>query len=327
MLHRIDPDQCSYVQTILTQFQMADCKGIWTPMESNSHQSPWLNHTDIINASESQSKVGSIMYDMLGSRRDLAYTICTLSKHNNRPTRSHHTALQRVFHYLQQTQYTAIRYEYSKTEPPVFPKMDGCSDSDWAGDKDQRSSTSGYVFSLCGRAILRKSRKQDVVATSTTEAEYVGLTEAAKESVWLRRLLIELESRVARDTTLNITGDHLRLLNEQLKSLDTGPNEITNDCVHKVTLTSTTPQTIYADNQGAIKLSHNPQFHARTKHIDIRYHYIRTARQRNEVLVAYIPTMNMTADILTKALISVRYGASGAPKKRGPPAQLPALPR
>ena len=307
ILHRIDLHQSPYIQTTLTRFQMADCKGIATPMESNSHQSPCLNDTDIINASEYQSKVGSIMYAMLGSRPDLADTISTLSKHNNRPTGSHHTAPQRVFRYLQQTKITAIGYERSKTEPQVFPKMVGYSDSDWAGDKDQRRSTSGYVFTLCGGAISWKSRKQDVVATSSTEAEYVALTEAAKESVWLRRLLIELESRVSPDTTLNITGDHFRLLNEHWKSLDTGPKEITNDCVHKVTLTSTTPQTIYADNQGAIKLSDNPQFHARTKHIDIGYHYIRTARERNEVLVAYIPTMNMTADILTKALMREKH--------------------
>lgn len=143
------------------------------------------------------------------------------------------------------------------------------------------------------------------VATSSTEAEYVALTEAAKEAVWLRRLLIELESRVITLTMPNITNDHFHHLKAQWESLYTKAQSTSNDSASQ--LTSTRPQIIYADNQGAIKLSDNPQFHARTKHIDIRYHYIRTARDRNEVLVTYIPTAEMTADILTKALMREKH--------------------
>ena len=214
-LHQIELHQSPYIRTLLTQFQMSDCKGISTPMEPNCYLPPCANDTDISNHSEYQSKIGSIMYAMLGTRPDLAYTISTLSKHNDRPTQTHHIAPQRVFRYLQQTQESRIRYGNSSCDRGAFPKVTGYTDSDWAGDRDERKSTGGYVFILCGGAISWKSRKQDVVATSSTEAEYVALTEAAKEAVWLRRLLIELESRVITLTMPNMTNDHFHPLKEQ----------------------------------------------------------------------------------------------------------------
>lgn len=111
-LHRIDLHQSTYILTILWRFQLSNCKGISTPMESNAHLTPCIDDSDITNESEYQSKIGSIMYAMLGTRPDLAYTIDILSKHNDRPTQVHHTALQRVFRYLQQTKPTGIRFQY-----------------------------------------------------------------------------------------------------------------------------------------------------------------------------------------------------------------------
>jgi len=145
------------------------------------------------------------------------------------------------------------------------------------------------------------------VATSSTEAEYVALTAAAKpeESVWVRRLLIELESRAVTLTIPDVTSNYFQQLDDEWKSLDTKEEDSRN--AHQTPLTSTIPQTIYADNQGPIKLSNNPQFHMRTMHIDIRYHYIRTAHERNEVWVVYIPTSDMTADILTKVLLREKH--------------------
>ena len=299
-LHHIDLHQLPYIQTFLSRFQMGECKGISTPIEPNGYLPPCGNDMDINNRSEYQSKIGSIMYAMLGTRPDLAYTISNLSKHNDRPTRCHHIGLQRVFRYLQETQHTRIRYQRLDDEHTVFPKSFGYTDSDWAGDQHDRKSTSGYVLLLCGGAISWKSRKPDVVATSSTEAEYVALSEAAKESIWLRRLLTELESRVITSTSPDITAQDFDIIYPSSKSSDTNAKTTTSDILEPST--STTPQVIYADNQGAIKLSENPQFHARTKHIDIRYHYIRTAQERNEVSVVYIPTADMTANLLTKAL-------------------------
>jgi len=140
--------------------------------------------------------------------------------------------------------------------------LTGYSDADWAGDISTRRSTTGYVVMLNNGAIAWRSQRQPTVALSTMEAEYMALTEATKELKWVRQLLTEL-----------------------------GHNEDKNG-----------PTDLYSDNQSAIALAKNPVSHARAKHIDIRHHFIREAIHDKTVWVQYIPTSEMTADSLTKAL-------------------------
>ena len=113
---------------------------------------------------------------------------------------------------------------------------------------------------MAGGAISWLSKKQAVVALSTSEAEYVALSSATQEAVWLRRLLTDL-SAVPQGPTL-----------------------------------------VMEDNQGAIAIARNPVAHGRTKHIDIRYHYIREAVQEGTVVLCFCPTSEMIADVLTKPL-------------------------
>jgi len=115
-----------------------------------------------------------------------------------------------------------------------------------------------------GGAVSWSLKKQELVTLSTTEAEYVAATHAAKEAVWLRRLIGELFSTV------------------------------------------TEPTTLFGDNQSAIALAHGGQYHARTKHIDIRYHFIRYIIEAGSIKLIYCPTDDQTADTLTKALLSVK---------------------
>lgn len=105
------------------------------------------------------------------------------------------------------------------------------TDSNLAGDIDDSTSTSGYVFPLDGASISWASKKQQSVALSTCEVEYITQTSAITEAIWLQGLLIQLGL----------------LLNGANKS--------------------------YTDNQGAIRLANNPEFHRRSKHIAIKYHY------------------------------------------------------
>ena len=110
----------------------------------------------------------------------------------------------------------------------------GFSDADWAGDVDDHKSTSGYLFKIGGGPVCW-SRKQSCVALSTAEAEYMALTLAAQEAIWLNHLLTELQS--------------------QMKP--------------------TKPAILYEDNQSAICMTKNPQFHGQCKHVDFKYHFIR----------------------------------------------------
>ena len=109
------------------------------------------------------------------------------------------------------------------------------------------------------------SKKQSVVALSTSEAEYVALSSATQEAYWIRRLIEDLTKKVPK------------------------------------------PTVIKDDNQGAIALSKNPIGHARTKHIDIRYHYIREAVQAKTIEVQCCQTKEMIADLLTKPLAGEQF--------------------
>jgi hypothetical protein len=99
----------------------------------------------------------------------------------------------------------------------------------------------GYIFLLHGAAVTWAARKQQSISTSTTEAEYVGLCNAAKEAVWFRNLFRDL------GRGLYAGGEHATR--------------------------------IYSDNQGALRLTGNPEFHARSKHIDVQYYYVRELKE------------------------------------------------
>jgi hypothetical protein len=141
-------------------------------------------------------------------------------------------------------------------------QLQGFVDSDFAGCEDSRRSTTGWVFTLAGGPISWSSQRQKTVATSTMDAEYIAGAEAAKEAVWLRNFINDLK----------IPGIHI----------------------------VTVP--IYIDNNSALKLTRNPEFHSRSKHIDVKHHFIREKVDEGIVNTQRIGTTDNLADILTKGL-------------------------
>eukprot|EP00253_Pinus_taeda_P023034 PITA_23034 len=133
------------------------------------------------------SAVGSLMYAMVCTILDIAHAVGVLSRFMSKPGKEHWTAVKRVFRYLRGTSDYGLCYQ---GRPELDRVLDtrGFVDADWAGDLDQRRSTSGYVFNLFGGEVNWMSKKQSVVALSTTEAEYMAATHASKEAVWLQRL-------------------------------------------------------------------------------------------------------------------------------------------
>uniref|UniRef100_A0AAV1UB76 RxLR effector candidate protein n=1 Tax=Peronospora matthiolae TaxID=2874970 RepID=A0AAV1UB76_9STRA len=208
-----------------------------------------------------RSAVGGIMYLMVATRPDLAAAVGSLSQFSSDPCPTHWQALKRVLRYLQATPNHGL--EFTREEGS---RICGYTDADWAGDIESRRSTSGYVFMMNGECISWKSQKQRTVALSSTEAEYMALSEATKEAVWLKVLLGEL-------------------------------GEMTSDEAIKM----------YEDNQGSIALAKNPEFHKRTKHIDIRYHFVRKRVESGEVVLEYCPTQDMLADMMTKPIAAVQF--------------------
>eukprot|EP00253_Pinus_taeda_P003817 PITA_03817 len=133
------------------------------------------------------SSIGSLMYAMVCTRPDIAHEVGVLSKFMSKPGKENWTAVKWVFRYLRGTTDYGLCYH---GRPRLHRVLDihGFVDADWAGDLDQRRSTSGYMFNLFGGVVSWVSKKQSVVALSTTEAEYMAATHASKDAVWFQRL-------------------------------------------------------------------------------------------------------------------------------------------
>ena len=247
-------DQRVYLENVLKRFGMQSCKPIATPLEPGKKFEA-LGDDDPVDVTEYQAVIGSLTYAVVSTRPDLAVAVGMLSQFMKGPGKEHWTGIKRVLRYIKGTLDYGLKFVYSKNFV-----LYGYSDADWAGDIESRKSTSGYVFRLGGCTISWKSKKQPVVALSSTEAEYVALCHAAQETVWLRNLL------------------------------------------HSINLQQSEATILYEDNQGAMALSNNPKDHTRTKHIDVKYHYVRETIEHGYVNLMYCPTENMVADMLTKGL-------------------------
>ena len=197
------------------------------------------------------------MYLAVSTRPDIAYAVSSLSQFNQNPGKAHWISAKRILRYLKGTQHFGLLFTKNGKN------LHGYVDADWGAAVDDRRSYTGFVFKLANSAISWESRKQRTVALSSTEAEYMALTEAAKETTYLRCFLKEVG-----------------ILSSDAK-----------------------PTNVFCDNQGAQELMRNPVHHARSKHIDIRHHYVREVFEKGDLEVEYITTTEMVADVLTKALL------------------------
>lgn len=249
--------QQSYLTKVLRDFGMEDCKHTVTPMgteASNLVSAPKDYSAPPTDVKEYQRLIGSLMYAMLGSRPDIAFAVSMVSRFASNPTAEHITAAKRILRYLKGT------LDYQLTYRGDLQALTGYSDADWAGDKDTRRSTGGFVFNVGSGIVSWSSKRQATVALSSCESELMAETQAAKEAVWLKKFLSEI------------------LYQDQVAVV------------------------IHCDNQGAIALAKNDQFHARTKHIDIREKWVREAVAAKDITLEYISTDLQLADGLTKAL-------------------------
>jgi ketosteroid isomerase-like protein len=173
--------QC-YIDKIIRRFGMTDAFGVSTPMDVNVKLDVFEGE-EIVEQVLYQSIVGSLMYAALGTRPDIAYTVSGLSKYTSCPRSIHMTAAKRVLRYLKGTSSMKLHYHNTDKDPNIC----GYTDSDWAGDSKDRKSQGGYVFTLNGGPISWRSRKQELVALSTLEAEFIACSEATREAQWLRQ--------------------------------------------------------------------------------------------------------------------------------------------
>lgn len=182
--------QPAYIDKILNTFHLDKAHPVNTPMKEGTplEQRPEADGEASSSERERyQGMTGSLMFSMVETRPDIAFAISIASRFAKNPSRQHTEALKTILRYMRGSRKRGITYGgHDKL------LVEGYSDSDWAGDKESRKSTSGFIFMLNGGPVSWCSKRQPTVALSSTEAEYIALTLAAKEATWLRLLLTEL---------------------------------------------------------------------------------------------------------------------------------------
>jgi hypothetical protein len=258
--------QTAMIDRIVKEFGQEGCRPISTPMDSKAK----LSKADCPDPNDEEARaallclpyrklIGSLIFVAAATRPDISFAVNFLSRYLDCFGQAHWDAGIRVIQYLHTTRLHGLLLGHVPGNAEKV-KLLGMTDSDYANDKDGRLSVSGYTFNLGAGAISWRSRKQACVAQSTCEAEYIAACAAAKEAIWLRQLL------------------------------------------HEIDFTQQGPTPILGDNRGTIALVKSQTHHEQSKHIDVRYHFIREKHNSGEISLSYIRTHNNLADIFTKPL-------------------------
>jgi hypothetical protein len=231
---------------------MKNGKPIKTPMGTNGH-------LDLDTGGKSvdekvyRSMIGSLLY-LCASLPDIMLSVCMYARFQANPKEVHLRVVKRIMRYLVYTRKFGLWYPMGSTFDLI-----GYSDTDYAGCKIDRKSTSGTCQFLGRSLVSWASKKQNSVALSTAEVEYIAAGPCCAQLLWMRQ-------------TIRDYGYKLRKLH------------------------------LLCDNESAVRMVDNPIEHSRTKHIDIRYHFLRDHQQKGDIEIAYVSTHNQLVDIFTKPL-------------------------
>jgi hypothetical protein len=212
------------------------------------------------------------------TRLDLAASASILAKYLSKPTKSDLAALRRCLLYLRGCWDDVLFYREDRAGELVIDtnELVPFHDTDKSGllyayadasfaNEEQRKSRSGSVVMIRGAAIDWSSKKQSMVALSSTEAEYYSVSQVVQSALHFRNILRDLDVVIEN------------------------------------------PVKIYEDNKSCIAIAYKPKHHGRTKHFDIKAHFIRDHVERKDVDIVYCPTELQVADMLTKALPPVQH--------------------
>ncbi|CAL2238017.1 unnamed protein product [Prunus armeniaca] len=179
---RIFLHQKKYGQKLVEKFGLKDCKIVATPLAMNEKLSK-NDGSEAADEGEYRQIVGSLLY-LTATRPDIMFAASLLARFMHNPTKKHMGTAKRVLRYIQGTIDFGIVFEKGKETTLI-----GYCDSDWAGSEDDMRSTSGYVFTMGSGVFSWASIKQNTVALSTAEAEYISAAEATSQAKWLRFVL------------------------------------------------------------------------------------------------------------------------------------------
>lgn len=245
--------QATYAKEVLARHGMADSRPVTAPL-MHGHRLTDTDSNDKDLDCPYREAIGALLYLATKTRPDILYAITMLAKFCQNPKEKHWTAIKRVMRYIRGTIDMGLLF---KKEDKL--RLDVFSDADWGSDAQNRKSITGTIIRLASGPVIFRSSQQNLVAMSTTEAEFVAAAESARDMIWLQTLLSEL----------NVSHEKPELL---------------------------------CDSKTAIRLILNPEFPRRTKHIDIKFQFIRDLMSKDKFNLEYIASEEQLADFLTKAL-------------------------
>jgi hypothetical protein len=245
-------NQSKYCKELIKRFGMDSAKHMSTPMSTNCYLDKDESGQSI-DIKQYRGMIGSLLY-LSASRPDIMFSVCMCARFQSNPKQSHLSAVKRIMRYLLGTINLGLWYPKNST-----CNLIGYSDSDFAGSKTDRKSTSGTCQFIGSALVSWHSKKQNSVALSTAEAEYISAGSCCAQILWMKQQLSDY----------GIILDRIP---------------------------------IKCDNTSAINLSKNPVQHSRTKHIEIRHHFLRDHVLKGDCVLEFVDTKNQLADIFTKPL-------------------------
>ncbi|GBM68281.1 Retrovirus-related Pol polyprotein from transposon RE1 [Araneus ventricosus] len=250
--------QVEYINFLLEKYNMSLCNSVKTPMSKNEDKF-FDSGNKFVNVTEFQTLIGELLYLANRTRPDISFTVTYLSQFCQKPEQKHLKLAKKILRHLKGT----------KEKTPVYSNKVGCinasSDASW-GNAENGKSFSGSVLMLGDSLVAWKCNKQRSVCLSTCEAELCALSETAKNVLWAKNVLNELNCF-----------------------------SFIESCV------------IYSDSKSAIDWLNCARSSSKTRHVNLRFHFVKDLISGGEMQIIFVPTEEMISDFLTKTVTHENY--------------------
>lgn len=251
-------NQETYIMRVANNFGLANVKSSDVPLNPSYGKGA---ESDLLPSNDGYRQlIGCLLYISVSTRPDVSASVSILAQKVAGPNQEDWNGAKRIVKYLKGTAGLSLLLGVTCGQAALV----GYADTNWAESRIDRKSNSGFIFRLFDGTVSWTCKRQTCVALSSTEAEFIALSDACREVLWIRRIMM--------DFNVNLDG----------------------------------PTTIYEDNQSCLKLIEEEKLSNRSKHIDVRYHFVKDYVEKNIVFCVYCPTETMLADLLTKPLCAKR---------------------
>lgn len=336
-------DQRAYVESMLEEFDLTsgESRHVTHPgaQEEMTRESCPVTPSEIADMKSIPYRrvIGLLTYLANTTRPDIAHAVNLCAQYAQNPGRLHWRAVKQILRYLAGTTNYALRFGHDTTHQslsssdasspssssnsddtrdthtdslvpsasvsyhyPPLPLI-AHTDANWGSCKDTRRSHSGWCLHLGSSLVDWEVRKESTVSLSSSESEYMAVAAGSRGLIWCRNLLAEI-GRISSDGVVPFAR-----IREIVQNTDTNSSDastVSHGRDHTLTSSFTTHDLIImCDNKPTIAMATNDVLHRRSKHIDIRYHFIRDLVERGEVRLKWVATENQLADIFTKTLL------------------------